>query len=76
MGGQGVVVKGTEGEGQIYFSSLRPRPGDHKPCLARDADTSSASVASWGESTMLMLPVEETLLRRRGEASPETVGDL
>lgn len=25
---------------------------------------------------MLMLPVEETLLRRRGEASPEMVGDL
>lgn len=48
----------------------------HKPCLASEADTSSANVASCGESTMLMLPVEETLLRRRGEASPEMVGDL
>lgn len=64
----------------ILSLSLSLSRGDaaphHKPCLASEADTSSANVASCGESTMLMLPVEETLLRRRGEASPEMVGDL
>lgn len=48
----------------------------HRPCLAREADTSSASVDSCGESVMLMLPEEDTLLRRRGDPSVEMLGDL
>ncbi|KAJ8254553.1 hypothetical protein COCON_G00211650 [Conger conger] len=39
----------------------------HRPCLASEAETWSASVDSCGESVMLMLPEEETLLRGRGE---------
>lgn len=38
----------------------------HKPCLARAAVTSWASVESWGDSRTLMLPVED----RRGEVPP------
>lgn len=41
----------------------------HKPCLARAAVTSSARVANWGDSSRLMLPVEEPLLIRRGVAA-------
>lgn len=78
----------AEGEGPEHYSffshtltlfspRLLTAPGpDHKPCLAREADTSSARVASCGESTMSMLPVEDTLLRCRGEVSPDTTGDL
>lgn len=59
------------------LATITDRPGaDHKPCLAREADTSSASVASWDESTMSMLPVEDTLLRCLGDVSPDTTGDL
>lgn len=47
----------------------------HKPCLAREAETWSASVASCGDSIMLMLPVEDMLLSRQGEPSLEGVGD-
>lgn len=49
---------------------------DHRPCLAREAVTWSASVDSCGDSLMLMLPEEETLLRGRGEPSADTQGDL
>ena len=47
----------------------------HKPCLASAAVTSSARVASWGDSSRLMLPEEETLLSRRGEATLDLPGD-
>lgn len=36
--------------------------GDHKPCLASEALTSSARVESCGGSAMLMLPEDETVL--------------
>lgn len=47
----------------------------HKPCLASAAVTSSAKVASWGDSSRLMLPEEETLLSRRGDATLDLPGD-
>lgn len=47
----------------------------HKPCLARAAVTSSARVASWGDSSRLMLPEDETLLSLRGEATLDLPGD-
>lgn len=47
--------------------------GVHKPCLAREADTWSASVDSWGGSVMLMLPEDETVLSCCGESSSETI---
>lgn len=47
----------------------------HKPCLASAAVTSSAKVASWGDSSRLMLPDEETLLSRRGDATLDLPGD-
>lgn len=40
--------------------------GVYRPCLARAAVTSCASVASCGDSSRLMLPAEE----RRGEVPP------
>lgn len=45
----------------------------HKPCLAREADTWSASVDSCGESAMLMLPEEDMVLSCWGESSKETI---
>lgn len=45
----------------------------HKPCLASEADTWSASVESCGESAMLMLPEELTVLSWWGESSKETI---
>lgn len=45
----------------------------HKPCLAREADTWSASVESCGDSAMLMLPEEDTVLSWWGESSKETI---
>lgn len=45
----------------------------HKPCLASEADTWSASVESCGESAMLMLPEELTVLSCWGESSNETI---
>lgn len=47
--------------------------GLHKPCLAREAETWSASVDSWGESAMLMLPEDDTVLSWWGESSKETI---
>lgn len=47
----------------------------HNPCLARAAVTSSARVASWGDSSRLMLPEDETLLSLRGEAMLDLPGD-
>lgn len=47
--------------------------GLHKPCLASEADTWSASVDSWGGSVMLMLPEDETVLSCCGESSSETI---
>lgn len=47
--------------------------GLHKPCLAREAETWSASVDSWGESVMLMLPEDDTVLSWWGESSKETI---
>lgn len=61
---------------------LSPPPGGgmmmrwllvHKPCLAREADTWSASVESCGESVMLRLPEDDTVLSWRGESSRETI---
>lgn len=49
---------------------------NHRPCLASEAVTWSASVDSCGDSFMLMLPEEETLLRGRGEPSADMQGDL
>lgn len=45
----------------------------HKPCLASEADTWSASVDSCGESAMLMLPEEDTVLSCWGESSKEMI---
>lgn len=45
----------------------------HKPCLAREADTWSASVESCGESVMLRLPEEDTVLSCWGESSREMI---
>ncbi len=46
--------------------------GIHKPCLARAAVTSSASVSSCGDSSMLMLPDEDMWLCRWGEVPPDS----
>lgn len=43
--------------------------GAHKPCLARAAVTSCAKVDRWGDSVMLMLPLED----RRGEVPPVSI---
>lgn len=45
----------------------------HKPCLAREADTWSASVDSCGESAMLMLPEDDTVLSCCSESSRDTI---
>lgn len=49
--------------------------GAHKPCLAKAAVTSSARVASCGDSSMLMLPEEDRWLWRCGDTVPDGPGD-
>lgn len=51
--------------GGDFFLSEERRAA-HKPCLARAAVTSCASVESWGDSRRLMLPAEDS----RGEVPP------
>lgn len=50
-----------------------PRLCIHRPCLAREADTWSASVDSCGESAILILPEEDMVLSWLGESSKETI---
>lgn len=60
---------GTMGKGGVMvWICIFPKQRQlaHKPCLARAAVTSWASVESWGDSRRLMLPEED----RRGEVPP------
>ncbi|KAJ0060366.1 hypothetical protein NL108_010167 [Boleophthalmus pectinirostris] len=45
----------------------------HKPCLASEADTWSASVDSCGESAMLRLPEDDMVLSCCGDSSREMI---
>lgn len=56
---------GWVNDGRRFFLS-EERQTAHKPCLARAAVTSCASVESWGDSRRLMLPAEDS----RGEVPP------
>lgn len=64
--------EGEGGRGRVRRREDAGR-GLHKPCLASEADTWSASVDSWGGSVMLMLPEDETVLSCCGESSSETI---
>lgn len=61
--GRGVMVLNSF----FFFEDIQwRRQQAYKPCLARAAVTSWASVESWGDSRRLMLPAED----RRGEVPP------
>lgn len=46
---------------------------NHRPCLAREAETWSASIDSGGVSVMFWLPGDDTLLRRRAGEPPAMI---